>query len=202
MIDQYKKQHSSKWIAPKYDSCIHEGLINEIFDRDHCSYVKEVYDWCKTMGDHYDLLTLRKLKALSQSKITFGDNESIYQIGFYTSTIKEICEYCEIMFVVDKFDVAKCFEKQSIKHFHELEEKAIERLDKNSYDYDDEVLQNNRFYKKRIACVYAEMNDYDTALKLLEECETMCNDSHYKGEKDKLMKYVKNSGTSILSSDL
>lgn len=196
MYEQYKANHSSKWVAPKYGSCVHRGLINDIFNRNCCSFINEVYDWCEIIGDCYDPSNLRKLQP-------WKNNESIYQIGYYTSIIKNICKYCEIMFNVNKFEVAKCFEKRSIEYFQTLEEKAIEKLKKNSYRYyiDEDVIRKRRYYKNRIACVHAEMNNHDIALKLLEECETMYDDPYYKGKRDELMKYIEINGTSILSSD-
>lgn len=78
-----------------YGSLAHRGLINKIFDYYYNSYIEFHKKWIELIGDHFDPEKLSNLKSFHK--------DSTYEQGFSTREVEYLCDYCEIMFGIDRF---------------------------------------------------------------------------------------------------
>ena len=67
--------------------------------------MKEVRKWISDIGSSYNPEVLSSLKV--------SPHKSIYVNGFFCKDVKRLCIYCETMFGVDRYEVAKLFVKES-----------------------------------------------------------------------------------------
>ena len=163
-------------------SLCHRGFINVLFDKNQCSEFKKVQYWIDQICDSYDPIIISNLQFTSVS-------DGIYVGGFYTNHVKRLCEYCEIMFGVNKYEVAKCFAK----------------INPESFLFDEPILYKRAYNIRKVAAIYAENDNYEEALKyytlsvdLLNGQNWQCN---YQIKMDNFIDYVKKNGTPILSSN-
>jgi tetratricopeptide (TPR) repeat protein len=169
-----------------FGSLCHRGMINHVFDYHHESQMRTLRHWIDQLGPvfHPELLSTFKM----------SDDSSIYVNGMFCSTVRKFCIYCETMFDVSRYDVAKFFVKRSPEEF----------LDKGT------DIVNKAYNNNHAAAIYAENGDYESALKCYQHSIEMLEDENcrynyqcLKNTKvflDDFIAYYKQNGTSVLSS--
>jgi len=180
--NKHKNQHKI------YGSCCHRGFINSLFDYHHQSGMSSIRKYVEIIGDCVDnvLENISKLSALKKSQ--YG-GDTIYKNGFYTSYVEKMCEYCEIMFGMSRYEIAKHFEKEDPESF-------IRKAETSEKDYE------KRYLMFCVGAIYAENGEYERALSTLREANKMIRDEHgiFTSEIEDLIRYYETNGTSILSS--
>jgi tetratricopeptide (TPR) repeat protein len=128
-----------------YGSYAHRGFVNSLFKYQNCSFMDCVRGWITTIGDKFDPDKIGSLRF-------FGYDDSIYKGHFYEKYAVILCEYCEKMFDISKYEVSKYFEKKDPQFF-------LDKLDSNDNPY-----LECRYFSK-IAYVYAELGNYEKAIE-------------------------------------
>jgi hypothetical protein len=163
-------------------SLCHRGFVNTLFDREHCSDIDWIRRCTEQIGNAFDPVIISKLKHTSEGG-------HIYVGGFYTDQVKRFCEYCEIMFGVNKYEVAKYFAK----------------TDPKTIDINCDSLSTKTYNMSIVAAIHAENGDYDQALKYYQMATALLEGKtwqpNYQRSLDKFLKYFKKNGTTILSSN-
>lgn len=157
---------SAVWIG----SLWHTGFVNFLFDKNYCYYFKLVNKWIETIGKTYDPTVLSTLNG-------YLSNDSIYKGGFFTKDVVRLCEYCQHVFGVNKYEVSQHFVKCDISKF--------DIITPNQYVQDHNMTM--------IAAIYAELGEIEKAREYYEKSGRV---SKLKSFED----YVEKNGTSILSS--
>ena len=158
----------------------HQGMINHVFDYHHESQMKTFRKWINQLGPvfHPDIL----------SSFRMSYDNSIYLNNMFCSHVRKFCIYCERMFDISRYQVAKLFVKRSPEKFI------------NKGDYTVRKAYNNN----RAAAIYAENGDYETALKYYQHSVDLLKDEscqvNYQHTMDEFITYYQQNGTSVLSS--
>jgi len=163
-----------------YGTLWHYGFVRHLIDFHTCSYKQKVFKWIEEIGNHY---VPTKITGLRGGSWTDG----IYVGGFFTCDVKNLSEYCERMFGIDKFEIAKLFELR--------DPTKIIIPEDTSKKASTETL---------IAGIYAEMGDIESARRYysqsVETLEGKRWQSNFVDKFAKFEKYVAANETSILSS--
>ncbi|CAH6419772.1 Hypothetical protein HVR_LOCUS850 [uncultured virus] len=163
-----------------FGSLCHQGFVNHLFDYHHESGMSSVRRWITQIGTFYDPIKIQALKSY--------DSDSIYEGGFFSSHVRKLCWYCEMMFGVSRYEVAKNFAKKSPEYFLSKEGDVTSKAHNIAH----------------VAAIYAENGNYEKALEyyklsvsILDGKDWQCN---YQQSLDNFLKYYQQNGTSILSS--
>ena len=95
--------------TPIFGSCAHRGFVNKIFGMDYLPTNKTVYGWINEIGTKFDPVVIKSLCG-GQYSCKCGqvsDSRSPYANFLCSHDVRNLCEYCEVMFQVNKFEVAK-----------------------------------------------------------------------------------------------
>ncbi len=174
LYEQCIKENSNDYKV--YGSLCHIGFVNDLFDYHHQAHMSSIRQWITDIGDAYNPEIITNLKS-------YGP-DSIYVEGFYCKDVKRLSIYCEIMFGVNRYEVAKLFVKRSPKYFLNREHEA-----------------HNMLY---IGGIYAENGDYENALKYYRESIQLSSNGcrfFYQHHLDNLINHYNETGTSMLSTD-
>jgi len=157
-----------------YGSQPHRGFVNALFNYTSGRNMRPIYNWIDIIGFEFDPEKLLKLRFF------YGD--SIYQQGFYSNDVGLLCRYCHEMFGIPSYAVARFFPKKDPKMFLAKPE--------------------NYLNIKNAADIYAENEDYYTAIEYHKQAMELIPDNHqkylYQKYVEKLNDYYYKNGTSIL----
>lgn len=161
----------------------HKGFVNVLFDGTHCSYMHKVWSWIEDIGNVYNP---EVLKTLTLAGI---GSHSIYKNAFFTENVVRLCEYCQLVFGVDKYETSKLFAKRDIPEI---------TLDPKAY------IPSQAQKLTHVAAIYAEHGNvrkareyYKKSIAILEGENCRCN---YVRTFENFEAYVEKNGTSVLSS--
>lgn len=152
------------------DSLWFTGFLCTHFDQQHCDYFDLVLSWVNDIGRKYEPNIIAKLKSTER-------NAGIYVNGFYTTDVARLCEYCQQVFGVDKYETAKLFIKRDILAF------GTKTSD----------VAQNEYNLTQVAAIYAENGNVEKAREYYKK-------SNRKHKLEEFESYVEKNGTSVLSS--
>lgn len=156
-------------------SIYHQGYVNKLFAVD-CPHMHKVKEWIRLIGTEFNPSIISRLTGSA-----LGQN--IYLNNFYTFDVKNICEYCHMLFGVNKFAVARLFVKNDPTKF---------RISTKEHVF------TRALNLEKVASIHAENGDIDLARIYYEACESYPN--MYAGVVDAFNNYVWVNKTSILFS--
>jgi len=197
LYQQSLKSDTIKDYCKIYGSLCHRGFINTVFDYENTSLMLNVRSDIETLG--FDTTAIMdKIRALAE-KIVVCDSvlptsfltKTIYKNGHAPWYVKGICDYCQTMFDINRYDVAKLFEKDDPNIFIEYASTISNNI----------VKHHCMFMAGRI---HAELNNYDDALTMFEEANSLFSNEYiadFITEVEGFKEYYKKHGTSILSSN-
>lgn len=125
-----------------FGSLWHLGLINYLVSDISTQKGNKIKQNFKLLGDKFDPNIFKRLE---------GSPGEIY-LNFNSGHVEILCDYCEKLFGVNRFEVARLFDVVDVSV-------AINRLNSNPTDTD------RPFIEERIASIYAEMDDIPNAKK-------------------------------------
>ncbi|VBB18047.1 hypothetical protein YASMINEVIRUS_510 [Yasminevirus sp. GU-2018] len=124
MYKDIKDDPNRKNLFKVYGSMCHRGFVNSVFDYNHQSEMAKLRNYVGIIGNDREEV-LENIKILSDIRSSFvseydkPSDLSIHKNGFYTSYVRMIAIYCEMMFGLSRYDIAKVFEKTDPKVFEE-----------------------------------------------------------------------------------
>lgn len=161
-------------------SICHDGFVNHLFDHYHRGHMPAIRSWIETIGQQYDP---SKLKTIHLPR--FDDYVGVYAQNLYCCDVIKLCEYCEIMFGVSKYDVAPMFERESLD--------AVIQSCKT--DKQDELSPSALY---RLARICAENDDYQGALLYCQRYNAIAAHPGLATDAQSLIKYHQENGTTRL----
>jgi hypothetical protein len=163
-----------------FNSAVHRGLAIEVLGSVNNR-------WIDIIGFQFDPKSIKKLYGSDCSDL------SLYINGFYTNEVRNICDYCQRMFKISRYEIATYFEKREPIYFLQMADKEQDWLKK-------------RNLLRKVGMIYAENNDMDKAMNYFIETDEMTtkNDKRNSWPKfaSELKVYVEKNKTSILFSEL
>lgn len=163
------------------NSLWHRGFVNVLFDLERCSYADKVWKWIYLIGDKYDANTISNIRGIC--------SEGLYVKDLFTKDVKNLCNYCHLVFGVDKYKTAKLFTTRKPEEF----------------DINNENIWRRAYALIQVAAIFAEREDlksartyYKKSITALKGDNCQCN---YVKRFEEFEKYVKTHRTSILSSN-
>lgn len=166
----YTENNTIRPCVDLINSLWHKGYINVLFDMQHCSYKDIVWGWIDHIGTKYDPEILNRLTG-------WNTGSGIYVNGFFTNDVVRLCEYCQQVFGVNKYETANLFHKRDVSVFN------IDPPDSFGKEYN----------LTRVAAVYAENGEIEKAMEYYIK-------SNRKHKLQEFESYVEKHGTSVLSS--
>ena len=144
-----------------FGSFTHRGYVNQLGGNHSPRY--EFYSYTQTIGSTYDP---EKIKLIHDQYSDYG----VFKNGLFDKYVRLLCQYCEDMFGISKYDVIKEFEtKDTLPLYREIEKEKLKyRDDFNFMDVNMFVLHLIALHRE-LAQIYIFHNDYKQALEILHE---------------------------------
>lgn len=197
LYQQSLKLDTTKDYCKIYDSICHRGLINTVFDYTNTSWMSKVRSDIEILGSNTDL-DLDKIRVLNDNVFVYDSirstsflTKTIYKNGHTPWYVRGISDYCQTMFGINRYNVAKLFEKND----------PIIFIDYASSISSDVVKHHCMFMA---GCIHAELDNYEEALTMFEEANSLFSNDYiadFITEVENFKEYYEKHGTSILSSN-
>lgn len=169
-----------------FGSFSHRGfvmhLINTLRSMVSLEDSSMIKNWIKQIGNSYDPEKIKSLKS------TYS--ESIYKAGFYSDDVKLLSVYCELMFGINIYEVAKLFVTKDVS----------------------EVFDNVQTPEDLETCfitmgdIYAENNNLNQALECYKQAQILTTNQTrqmlYQHKIENLINYHNLVGTCVLFSSI